>query len=124
MKNVHKLQSVGHSDLIIYVCLALVSLYIYVNYEDFVINICRTGKYQENGCHLRVRSHQAKATSHMDAVIFHSAIHNKRCQGSKKKFAFAFVFAWCERSIKSICLIDHIFYVHILVAYVYTCARN
>ena len=32
----------------------------------------------------------------MDSVVFHSTIHTKRCQRSKKKLLSLFAFAWCE----------------------------
>ena len=34
MKSVHKLENIGHSDLVIFVSLTLVSMYTYVKYEE------------------------------------------------------------------------------------------
>ena len=37
-----------HSDLVIFVCLALVQMHIYVQYEGSMINhMCRRGKYRK-----------------------------------------------------------------------------
>ena len=42
MKNVHKFENLGQSDLLLSVCLDLVSMYICVKYDGSVINyICR-----------------------------------------------------------------------------------
>ena len=37
LKNAHILENIGHSDLVISVCLALVSMHIYVKYEGYMM---------------------------------------------------------------------------------------
>ena len=48
LKNVHKLENLGHSDLLISVCLDLVSIHIYVRCEGSMINhVSRRGNHSE-----------------------------------------------------------------------------
>ena len=50
-ENVHKFENIGHRDLVISMCLDLVSMYICkreVDYEGFMLNhISRRGNYSE-----------------------------------------------------------------------------
>ena len=54
LKNAHKLQNIGHSDLLLLVCLGPVEMHISVKYESSMIkkigmrNRCRK---TENDCH-------------------------------------------------------------------------
>ena len=43
LKNVHKFENLSHCDLVISVCLALVSIHIHIRYRSVINHIARTG---------------------------------------------------------------------------------
>ena len=70
LKNGHKFGNIDHNDIVVSMCLDLISMHICVTYEGSVINFTgKRGNYTEkgNGCYL-------KNIGHIE-FIFHAGAH-------------------------------------------------
>ena len=76
LKNVHTFVNVGHSDLLISACLALLSMYICVQGEASMINhIGRRGKYMKKEKWLPLKKIQVVLTKYSMCISTGAYVH-------------------------------------------------